>query len=370
VTIVLAYELTHPLQGVLRPLIPSLCDSPVTESQRDIKEANSKDQLDYSFRERKAKSGSWMKRMGVSFLLSLLLLLPPLIPLIGYEYGNSPQPYIFLINGSRETVNLGIIATFPVHQASNTNYIVGEIDTSCIIDEADDFQGKILVLNTSRPLCRILIEKDNLYNLTTRIGVAGILILDSTPKQEWRVSSPYDSQYNHNYAELSIPVLMAREADWKEYDQFLQTQSNQISIVYEESIPNLEKLFSCTRRNKLNLGDVMDSSCNGGKYISNRGDIKENICVQGKCSQYGQRCISSFFSKFESTTVSLECEASELEGIELEFNLEDHTLENRSKLQLPRPQGGEEEYCCRDPSMNSTFLEVYQDIHRPCFTRL
>ena len=45
---------------------------------------------------------------------------------------------------------------------------VGEIDTSCIIDEADDFQGKILVLNTSRPLCRILIEKDNLYNLTTR----------------------------------------------------------------------------------------------------------------------------------------------------------------------------------------------------------
>ena len=43
---------------------------------------------------------------------------------LGYYLAqNSAQPYIFLIDGSREPVNLGILATFPVHKDPQAKYI-------------------------------------------------------------------------------------------------------------------------------------------------------------------------------------------------------------------------------------------------------
>ena len=65
-----------------------------------------------------------------------------------------------------------IILTIYIIVSNQTfQHSVGQIDTSCSLEDYEDKTGRILVLNTSRPLCRILIEKDDLYNLTIRYNL-------------------------------------------------------------------------------------------------------------------------------------------------------------------------------------------------------
>ena len=45
VTLALAYELDHPLQGILPPLLPSLCDTPDADEQKTMKETFFKSEI-------------------------------------------------------------------------------------------------------------------------------------------------------------------------------------------------------------------------------------------------------------------------------------------------------------------------------------
>ncbi|XP_023326735.1 uncharacterized protein LOC111700146 isoform X2 [Eurytemora carolleeae] len=364
-TVLLSYELKHPLKDTLWSLFSPLCS--------DSEENSEKNRNDVAERAGFGISSSLTGRVGIFFILSALLALPPLIALVGFKLNNSTQPYIFLLQDDSTQVDLGILAAFPVHDTGRRQFIVGRVETSCSIDENSDFTGRILVVNSSSPLCRILLSRTHFYNITQSTGSSGIVILDSTPVNRWRVSSPYNinsSKYQQTYGVENIPVLMVREPDWRKYDAFLQNKNNKISIVYEESVPDFKKLFSCSRRKDLNLGGEysfgVEGPCSGGKYLSNNGSILENICVKGECTQYGRRCISSFFSKFEDLTLTLECRAEDMRGLDLLFKLQGQTIDTTSILTLTKPQGLDENYCCRSSEYNSTFLQVYQE--QSCFT--
>ena len=319
-----------------------------------------------------------MIKAFICIITLLIVLIPIIISLIIFSSVSKSDPYIFLINenGKPDSVELSIITAFPVHyHASNEDSVTkGIFETECYIDEMSDFKGKILLINATKPKCRTLMLEDGFYKKSVMSNASGIVLLDDTPKSQWRVSSPL-SEKIHSLVETDmeghheIPLLLVRELDWRKFDKhFLELSRNQKQIFLVWNDPkslDLKHLFTCTKNNSVIIEPTKKQSvkgrgdCSDGKHLYSDGVLSEKICVTGECSVHGQPCPHSAFDNLKQFSVDLECDSLTNINLEISEPMTSDTLSPGS-LELTS-MGSQTDYCCiNDDSrdFNSTFIEV------------
>ena len=128
-------------------------------------------------------------------------------------------------------------------------------------------------------------------------GCKAVVLLDNTPPEQWRVSSPLSSSSTALAASSQgeTPVLMIREADWRRADtqvtselKFQSTnclfqlvelsrEGKDIFLTWNDpSTVSLAPLFSCTPSPILRTpGAPSNQQCSGGKTLHRNGSLQE-----------------------------------------------------------------------------------------------
>ena len=210
----------------------------------------------------------------IFLMLSVLVFLPFIAGLTLYSVVPKTQPYVFLINHNEtnsEEVDMSILTAFPIHipGSQDLGTTSGTIDLDLFIDSQTKLMGEILIINGTRPKCGSLLDDDDFYEKAVNANASGIILLDATPKSDWRVSSPYSgnwaslimsqiNQRKEHSQERSIPFLLIRESDWRKFDShliFLFENKRYLYIVWNNpSNLMLEDIFSCSNQNSLKIG--------------------------------------------------------------------------------------------------------------------
>ena len=302
----------------------------------------------------------------------IIVLVPIIISLIFFSTVHKSDPYVFLINQNQgvDQIDLSIITAFPVKYPVSEKMIVseGKLEMDCYIDQFSRFEGKILIINATKAVCKTLLLEDSFYGKAVRSAAPGIILLDDTPAEEWRVSSPLSEKIHglvksDQDAGKDIPFLMIRELDWRKFDtQFLSLKQNdkKIFIVWNDpKLINLKEVFSCSSNKSVTLEtSQVPTHCSDGKHLYSDGVISEKICVSGRCSVFGKDCPHSEFDNLKQFSEDLVCNS--LNDINLEISrrgsppLEAGTLTNFATR-------SDTEYCCYNDNSqeyNSTFIEV------------
>ena len=128
-------------------------------------------------------------------------------------------------------------------------------------------------------------------------GCKAVVLLDNTPSEQWRVSSPLSSSSTALAASSQgdTPVLMIREADWRRADTQvtselklqstnclfqlveLSREGKDIFLTWNDpSTVSLAPLFSCTPSPILRTpGAPNNQHCSGGKTLHRNGSLQE-----------------------------------------------------------------------------------------------
>ena len=316
---------------------------------------------------------------GSCLLSSLLVLLPLILSLILYATVPPTDPFLFLIkqdHGGESGVDLAIITAFPVStdmMARQSQQIRGRIAFDCYVGESSDLEDKILIINSTKPRCKSLLQDQGFYTKAKEAKVSALILLDDTPKSDWRVSSPHGERFQSLLSSPAnhVPVLLVREADWRRFDShflWLERKEKDLILVWNEPQSlDLQQIFSCSDNRTVMMESEevrgREASCLDGKHLNSEGLLTERICVTGRCSVFGQDCPGSKFSFFSQLSLSVECR--DLTDINLEL-----VTRERDGLSVLSPDslysssaGTRTEYCCHqvddpDKETNSTFLEV------------
>ena len=210
------------------------------------------------------KKSSIRGRVGRMLLVVSLVLIPLLLCIGVYSRSQSREPYVYFIKEvpgpdtsskvelvmmaavSSTSSNLNALDSDPIGGPINTRSsqlffkIKYFFDTRCQL--SGDMKGDILMVNVSIPRCRMLVMDKQFMERIRRSRVAAAVILDDTPRHNWRVSSPYQSLslYNtlmHNtFSTLfseelrSDFVFMVRRDDWIQHDLMLSQAGHKVFI--------------------------------------------------------------------------------------------------------------------------------------------
>ena len=313
----------------------------------------------------------------VSCLLSfLLVLLPLLASLLLYAALPDSDPHLFLIkqeNGGRSGVDLAIITAFPVQanmMARQSQHVRGKIEFDCYVGADSEFENKILIINSTKPKCKYLLQEDGFYLKAKEAKARAIILLDDTPKSNWRVSSPYGESFDPVFQSpaTDLPFLIVRESDWRRFDSYflwLERKNRDLILVWNDpSSLNLQQIFSCSDNQTVIIesdeGPGSVSDCMAGKHLSSLGSLTEKVCVSGQCSVFGQNCLGSRFKEFSDFSVDVEC--TSLTDLDVELvSAESGAVLSPDSLYSTSARTNTK-YCCQHPTSNSTFLEVRIEI--------
>ena len=142
-----------------------------------------------------------------------------------------------------------------------------------------------------------------------RAKVSGAVVLDDTPRSEWRVSSLASSPlagvqhslvriFNHGTARSKLfPVVLVRSADWRRHEDLLRQEGSNLYISWNSVRQEvLNQQFGCSDEKALRIteGQVQDGHCKSGKFLSSSGDILERLCVKSQCTKFGGKCPRHF----------------------------------------------------------------------------
>ena len=315
----------------------------------------------------------------------IIVLIPIIFSLIFFSSVHKTDPYVFLINQNEgvDKIDLSIITAFPVKYPESSKMIVsqGKLEMDCNqLDEFSRFEGKILIINATKASCKTLLLKGSLYDKAVKSKASGIILLDDTPASKWRVSSPLAERIHglvksNNEAGEDIPFLMIRELDWRKFDsQFLSLKRNnkKIFIVWNDpKLINLKEVFSCSNNRSVTIetshSSQVETRCADGKHLYSNGDIKEKICISGRCSVFGKDCPHSEFDNLKNYSEDLVCDS--LNDIDLEISRRGSPPLEPETLSLTTTS--DSEYCCYNDDnqdYNSTFIEVIVRDPRICAT--
>ena len=319
---------------------------------------------------------------GSCLLSSVLVLLPLLVSLFLYAIVPAADPYLFLIKqetGGRSGVELAIITAFPVvTNMEQGQHIRGKIEFDCYMGANSDFAGKILIINSTKPKCKSLLQEDGFYLKAKEAKAQALILLDDTPKISWRVSSPYGERFHSlvNSPVSDLPFLLVRESDWRRFDShflWLESRKRDLIIVWNDpSSLDLQGIFSCSDNRTVIIGSEEGpgprAGCLDGKHLSPGGKLSEKICVSGVCSVFGQDCPGSRFSAFSQFSLNVEC--SRLTDVNVEVVTAGSQAVLRPDSLYSSSAGASTEYCCHqleEPGKltNSTFLEVSRAVSEP-----
>ena len=228
--------LTHQLD---RPWLP---EKPEPEEVQCIEEVRNDGMGRGQNQPEKVSKQSLCCRIGSCLATGLLVLLPCILSLIVFASVQEQSPYLLLVHnnaGSETTVSLSILSGLAIHSPSSGDLSTtsGPASTDCsFIGTGSNLRGAILLVNSTKLACLVLLSSGKLVEEASKVailfvalnctiahvqaGCKAVVLLDNTPPEQWRVSSPLSSSSTALAASSQgeTPVLMIREADWRRAD--------------------------------------------------------------------------------------------------------------------------------------------------------
>ena len=175
-------------------------------------------------------------------------------------------------------------------------------------------------------------QEDFILEKLERAKVSGAVVLDDTPRSEWRVSSLVSSPLagvQHSLVRMFsqdtkranlFPIVVVRSADWRRHENLLRREGSNLYISWSSlrcqncgALPPqawtfhsnlllcvrqeaLTQELSCSEEKVVRIteGQEEDGDCESGKFLSSSGEIMERLCVTSQCTKFGGKCSRHF----------------------------------------------------------------------------
>ena len=153
-----------------------------------------------------------------------------------------------------------------------------------------------------------------------RANLSAAVVLDNTPRSQWRVSSLQGKLFQPSLLQIflgsgsvrKLPVLLVRADDWRPQEDLLRQRGRQIHLSWSRvSRELLGRELRCSDGNILTLssdGPQPPHHCQAGKFLNSSGQIVERLCVRTSCTKFGGKCPAHFDFPLGQFSMEVKCE--------------------------------------------------------------
>ena len=171
----------------------------------------------------------------------------------------------------------------------------------------------------TRLKCRLLMEEDFILDQMERANLSAALVLDNTPRSQWRVSSLQNKLFQPSLLQIFLvggavrqpPVLLVREDDWRPHQALLSQQGRKIHLSWSKvSRVLVSQELGCSDGNTLRIADGPQEAqhCQAGKFLNSTGQIVEKVCLRTSCTKFGGKCPTHFDFPLGQFSMEVKCE--------------------------------------------------------------
>jgi len=151
----------------------------------------------------------------------------------------------------------------------------------------------------------------NSQNCKSKDAKGGIMV-DRTPVQQWRVSSPLAlPKMFERDEENPIPFVTIRQVDWQMLG--LLSLNTTMGLAFNGiKAEHLEEIVSCNEDQTIQIDEASWAGCHQKKFLQPDGTIFQKICLHQTCFKNGQIC-EEYQKEFK---LSVSCSNFSLESIQ------------------------------------------------------
>ena len=163
-----------------------------------------------------------------------------------------------------------------------------------------------------------LSQEDFILDQIERANLSAAVVLDNTPRSQWRVSSLQGKLFQPSLVQLflgggtlsQLPVLLVRPDDWRPHQDLLRQRGAKIHLTWSRvSRELLGQELGCSDSDTLRITDGPQSlhHCQSGKFLNSSGEIVEKVCVRASCTKFGGKCPTHFDFPLGQFSMEVKC---------------------------------------------------------------